>query len=228
MIRRPPSIAAFLRDEDGATLVEFALVISLFLLIFFGLLDFGRLAYHLVTAERAMQSAARIAAVRPAACPGVPNTISRNPAAPAEADYGTSCGAAGGPYCLAPNDGDPIECEGDATNPTAAEVWAQVRYALPGTATIDNLCFSYTYNDRMGFLGGPYVPVVTVRLQNVSFQFVTPLSALAGLAVPTPDITECDPTPKPLPVECQTGQCITLPSMSVSLPGEDLAQGGNG
>lgn len=209
--RHPRRPADFLRDETGATLVEFALVISLFLLIFFGLIDFGRLAYHLVTSQRAMQAAARIAAVRPAACPGVPDVIARLASATTTADYGTSCGAAGGPYCVNPG---PITCAGVATNPTAAEVWSQVNYALPGTATIANLRFTYTYDARMGFLGGPYIPIVTVQLQNVTFEFVTPLSALAAVAGAAPGGT--------------VGAPITLPGMSVSLPGEDLAQGGNG
>ena len=211
--RRP---ADFFRDETGATLVEFSLVISLFLLIFFGLIDFGRLAYHLVTSERAMQAAARIAAVRPAACRGVPDVITRHASAPASADYGTSCGAAGGPFCA--NSGI-FTCPGAAGGTelwelTDDEVWAQVRNTLPGTATIANLRFTYTYDPRMGFLGGPYVPIVTVQLQNVTFEFVTPLSALAAVAGATPGGT--------------VGSAITLPGMSVSMPGEDLAQGNNG
>ena len=41
---------------------------------FFGMLDFGRLGYQFVfAAERRCRSAARIAAVRPPACPGVPD-----------------------------------------------------------------------------------------------------------------------------------------------------------
>ncbi len=212
MINRSRRPADFLRDETGATLVEFAMVISLFLLIVFGLIDFGRLAYHLVTGERAMQYAARVAAVRPAACPGVPNIIQRLPSATSTADYGTSCGAAGGPYCVNPG---PITCAGSVNSPTAVEVWAQVRNTLPGTATIANLQFTYTYDSRMGFLGGPYVPIVTVRLQNVIFEFVTPLGALAAVAGATTASTLGE-------------QGITLPGMSVSLPGEDLAQGSNG
>ena len=50
------------RDNNGATLVEFAVVLALFLLIFFGLIDFGRLAFNYVTAEKAMQVASRVAA----------------------------------------------------------------------------------------------------------------------------------------------------------------------
>jgi TadE-like protein len=203
-------IIALLREEGGATMVEFAIVISLFLLIFFALIDFGRLAYHIVTAERAMHAAARIAAVRPAACPGVPEFLTISSSAPASTDYGTSC-SAGGPICQDPG---PVTCLGDASNATATEIWSQVAVVLPPESSISNLRFSYTYDARMGFLGGPYVPVVTVELEDVTFEFVTPLSSLAAVAGATSGGS--------------VGSPITLPSMSVSLPGEDLAQGENG
>lgn len=206
--RRGPS--GFVRDEGGATLVEFAIVISLFLLIFFGLLDFGRLAYHVVMAERSVHAAARIAAVRPPACPGVPEVLTRFNPNISTGDYGDSC--AGGSICRDPG---VISCVGVATNPTAAEVWAQVRTVLPATASISNLRFTYAYDARLGFLGGPYVPVVTVELEGVMFEFVTPLSALAVVAGATPGGT--------------VGAApVALPNISVSLPGEDLAQGENG
>lgn len=198
------------RDEDGATLVEFALVISLFLLIFFGLIDFGRLAYHVVTTERAMHLGARIAAVRPPACPGVPLTIALASGAPASTDYGTSCNA-GGAICQDPG---PVSCTGNLANPTAAEVWASVGVVMPPGSDVSNLRFSYTYDARLGFLGGPYVPVVTVEMEDVTFDFVTPLAGLASVAGVSGGSS--------------LATSITLPSMSVSLPGEDLAQGQDG
>jgi hypothetical protein len=201
----------FLKDEDGATLVEFAMVISLFLLIFFGLIDFGRLAYHVVTTERAMHAGARIAAVRPPACAGVPLTISLASSAPASTDYGISCNAPGGPFCQNPG---PVSCLGDMANPTAAEVWSAVGVVLPPGSDVSNLRFSYTYDARMGFLGGPYVPVVTVEMEDVTFDFITPLAGLAAIAGMTGGSS--------------LQSSITLPSMSVSLPGEDLAQGEDG
>ncbi len=212
---RTGSIRALLRrlrsDETGATLVEFAIVIGLFLLIFFSLIDFGRLAFHVVTTERATQAGARIAAVRPTACPGVPETLARAAGAPASIEYGTSCGA-GGPIC---HDPGPITCTGVATNPTAAEVWAVMRATLPPGATIANIRFTYSFDANLGFLGGPYVPVVTVELENVGFEFVTPLSALAVFAGATPEGPAFDAD-------------MVLPSQSVSLPAEDMAQGENG
>ncbi len=186
-------------------------MISLFLLIFFALIDFGRLAYHIVTTERATHAAARLAAVRPPACPGVPATIERDPAGTGTSDYGTSCNA-GGAICADPG---AISCTGLSTNATAAEIWAMVQTTLPPDAAISNLRFTYSYDPNLGFLGGPYVPVVTVELENVAFDFVTPLSALAAVAGATPGGTGIPGT-------------LMLPSQSASMPGEDLAQGENG
>jgi len=206
------SICAFNQNESGTTLVEFAVVLSIFLLLFFGLIDFGRLGFHYVNAEKAMQVAARVAAVRPPVCSGIPLINARGPipGGTLPPDFGTSC-RAGANICL--NVGT-VTCSGVAANNTANEIWALVAGALPNDAAINNLKFSYTYDNNLGFLGGPYVPVVTVELQNLNFQFVSPLGALVGLAG-----AAASPT---------LGADIPFPPMSVSLPAEDLALGENG
>ncbi|SDL41996.1 TadE/TadG family type IV pilus assembly protein [Aliiruegeria lutimaris] len=203
------TLATFRRDESGATLVEFALVLALFLLIYFGTIDFGRLAFHYVTAEKAMHSAARLAAVRPPACDGVPEFHQSDPlnTGTGATDYGTRCNA-GANICLAVGT---VSCSGNLNNPTVAEIWPMVRGTLPNTAGPEDLRFSYTYDSNLGFLGGPYVPVVTVELQNITFQFVSPLGALARLAGATNT--------------GNLGADIAFPAMSVSMPGEDLAHG---
>jgi hypothetical protein len=206
-----PGPAAFWRNQDGSTMVEFGIVISLFLLIFFGLIDFGRLAFHVVASERAVQAGVRIAASRPAACAGVPEMLTRAPDAPGDIEFGTSCNF-GGPVCMDPG---LISCSGSAGNATAAEVWQVVQPTLPPNASIANLRFSYGFDPNLGFLGGPYVPVVTVELEDVGFDFITPLSSLAVAAGAAPGGPAWD-------------NGLTLPSQSVSLPGEDLAQGEDG
>ncbi|MBP9181817.1 MAG: pilus assembly protein [Fuscovulum sp.] len=208
---RPGTPRSLPGDESGATLVEFAIVVSLFLLILFGMVDFGRLAYHVVTTERATHAAARLAAVRPPACAGVPDTNLRDTAGTGTYDYGTSCNA-GGAICDNPG---PVTCLGSAANATASEVWAVVQTTLPPEATISNIRFTYSYDPNLGFLGGPYVPVVTVELEDVAFDFVTPLSALAVVAGVAPGASAIPGS-------------LTLPSQSASTPGEDLAQGENG
>lgn len=204
-------LSRFRRDDDGAALVEFGIVLALFLLIFFGLIDFGRMAFHYVTAEKAMHVAARVAAVRPAACPGVPLNNLRGPLANGTAapNFGTSCSVAAN-VCAAPAT---VTCQGAASNPTASEIWSLIAGALPNDATIANLSFGYSHDSNLGFLGGPYVPVVTVELRDLDFTFVSPLAALAALAGGG---TQSD-----------LGGAIAFPSMSVSLPGEDLAMGSN-
>lgn len=202
----------FAADEDGVTLVELAIVLPLFLLIFLGLIDFGRMGHEYVLAEKAMQLAARTAAVRPAACAGVPEFNVRGSGLQAGLPprYGTLC-SAGSNFCVAVAE---VTCTGSAANPTAAEVWARVEPAMPSYATVANLRFRYTYDQRLGFVGGPYVPIVTVEIQNLNFQFVTPLAGLAGLATSG--------------ASNGVGPTFPFPRMSVSLPAEDLAQGVSG
>lgn len=200
------------RDEAGTTLVELAICLAIFLLLFFTLLDFGRLGFNWVASQKAVQMAARIAAVRPPACTGVPQTYQ---VGTATVPYGTMCNSAAG-VCHSVN----VTCSADLANATANEIWTRVRPLLPFNATPANLRFSYTTpattDERMGFLGGPLTPVVTVELQNLDFIYVQPLLGLARLA--GADTGTAANTLAPLPI----------PSMSVSLPGEDLALGADG
>lgn len=204
----------FAQDEDGSTLVEFAVVMPLFLLILFGLIDFGRLGFEYVMANKAIQLAARIAVARPPACvdvpgvPNVPNTNMRGPVANGSIPpyFGTNCRTAAN---VCANPGTSV-CDGKVSNATVAEIWGAVSALMPIDAVPSNLRFTYTFTSDLGFLGGPYVPMVTVEIQNLSFQFVTPLAALAAVAGSTGT-----PLPGSLP----------FPALSVSLPAEDLALG---
>jgi len=156
----------FKRDESGATLVELAIVLPVFLLIFLGLIDFGRMAFHYVATEKSVQVAVRVAAVRPPACAGVPEFIARGTTTiTPRPKFGTSC-RVGTNICADPGI---IQCSGATTNATAEEVWNIVRGAFPNDATIANLSFSYSSDPNLGFLGGPYTPVVTVEIQDLDF-----------------------------------------------------------
>jgi Flp pilus assembly protein TadG len=73
------------RRDRGQTLVEFALVLPVFMLLLFGLLDMGRFVYLNSTLSQAAREAARVAAVE-ASWLG-----STDP----------SCGTLGGPVCPA-------------------------------------------------------------------------------------------------------------------------------
>lgn len=199
------TLTRFRLGQAGTAIVELVVAVPLFLLLYLGLLDFARLGYTLVMAESALDMAARIAVVRPPACPGVATVNQRgsNVAPP----FGTSC-AAGSNICANPGT---VTCAGSTTNATAAEIWTAVSPLMPTGTTVANLTFSYSYDSNLGFLGGPYVPVVSVALQGASFQFVTPLAGLARLASGTPS---------------SLAASLNLPPLSAALPGEDLALGG--
>jgi len=197
--------------ESGTTLVELGLLIPLYLLIFLGLIDFGRMAFHYVSMEKGMQVAARVATVRPPACSGVPTTNDRGTSTVVPApSYGTKCSAGAG-ICANPGT---VSCAGSTTNATANEIWTIVQGTFPNSATAANLRFIYTYDNNLGFLGGPYVPVVTMEVQNLDFEFVNPLGVLVGLATST--------------AATGLGADIPFPALSVTLPGEDLAMGEDG
>lgn len=201
------------RDEKGTTIVELAFVIPLLLLLFFILLDFGRLTHTWVMAEKATQMAARMAAVRPAICAGVPQT--NEPGAGNTAKFGALCTSAGA-VCAAEVAPVIAPCSGSIANATASQIFTTISPLLPHSATAANLKFRYSYDANMNFLGGPYVPVVTVELQNLQFDFTSPLLGLARIAGAVNAGNASTPA------------AISLPSMSVSLPGEDLNLGGNG
>ena len=204
-------IDAFFRDESGATLVEFTITITLFLLIFFAIIDFGRLAFHISQAERTVYTAARIASVRPPVCNGVPITQAVLPpgAGNPAPRFGTLCRAGG--VCASFS----TTCTGSAGNPTAAEIWANSSATMPIGSTINNLQFTYASDPNLGFLGGPFTPIVTVELTGVNFTFATPIAGLAALVTGT--------TANP-----NLSSAVPFPAMSVSMPGEDLAAGNAG
>ena len=198
---------SFARDESGTTLVEFAIVMPLFLLILFGLIDFGRMGFEYVMANKAVQLATRVAVTRLPACAGVVTTNTRGTAVfSVPPIFGTDC-RAGANICAAPV---PVICNGNMANPTVAEIWGGVSALMPTGSSAANLRFSYAFTPELGFLGGPYVPMVTVQITNLNFQFITPLDALAALAG-----TANSGLPGSLP----------FPALSVTLPAEDLALG---
>ena len=197
----------FCADEGGASLVEFALVVTLFLFLLLGIIDFGRIGHMWVGANKATQLAARLAAVRPPACPGVPQFNVRGTALSPPA-FGALC-RAGSNICLpAPV----VACQGVATNATALEIYTAIRPLAP-TTTIDQMRYTYAFDPNLGFLGGPYVPMVTVEFTSVNFTFISQLrffvTALTGQ-------------------NSTLGTPLNMPGMSVSLPAEDLALGMDG
>lgn len=214
-----------IRDESGAAMVEFAIVAGLFFLIMFATFDFGRMVYAFVHVEKAAGIATRIAVARPAICNNVP--VSHLPPSGAGADHprsGTSCDFQAG-VCAVVN----VSCNLDGTvgaifpgdtsvtpalppaSITVNEIWSRIEGLMPAGTTADDITFRYQTDARLGYLGGPLTPVVTVEFDIPDFQFVSPIGGLIALASGQGTST--------------TWGTIAYPDFSVSLPAEDLKHG---
>lgn len=67
--------SVFLRDESGATAVEFVLILPLLLALIFGLIDFGRIGFVQVSVTAASREGARFSSLYSS---GIPNIQSLN------------------------------------------------------------------------------------------------------------------------------------------------------
>lgn len=206
----------FLAEESGAAMVEFAIVCAVFFLAFFQLFGFGLFASNNLMAEKATQLAARIAVVRPPVCSGVPDRILTSGITPAPR-FGTSCRA------------DPNTCAAQTTrtctgstlneadpDTTDGEIWMRIEPMLPSDVEITDLQFIYAQDPDLGYLGGPYTPMVTVNLTvpNDNPELLSLFSTISALAQ-----------------NAGGGAGFSAPQyrvISISLPAEDLNSGTGG
>ncbi|MGD8325461.1 MAG: pilus assembly protein [Sphingomonadales bacterium] len=178
-----------LKREDGAAAVELAIVALFFFVIFFAILDFGRLWYTYNVAEKATQVGARYAVVALPVYPtlqdfdaidagvAVGNGERLGPLALGEVTCtSTTCTCtetAGGNCAALPN---------ESTDDTAFEdIVFRMQMMMPQIQP-ENVTITYRHVG-LGFAGNPfgpdYSPTVTVRLTGMTFDFVTP--TLLGL-----------------------------------------------
>jgi hypothetical protein len=199
------AIKRVLGDERGGPLAEFALVIGLLFVFTIFVFEITRFFMQTAMSEYATHLAVRVAAVRPAACPGVPDVNER--AVGSTARFGVMCSDPSAPCIVAPTQ----TCAGVAGNPVVDEIFGIVQPLLPNGATPGDLQFQYEASN-LGFLGGPYVPMTTVRLQNLQHQFVLPIGQLFA---PWGGGGGGDGT-------------VPLGPMTATMPGEDLNVGTGG
>ena len=159
MIRK---LRTFLRKEDGSAAIEYvALLLPLIALVFTSLQI--ALAYHFsLTAQKAVEQGARIAAVRDAVHEGLPSTNELDTGSGLSA--GSACGFGA---CVDP--GGPWTCSGEtvATDPSCnvakfnaiRDEVARLAYLLDD----DDLSITYSYG-LLGFADGPFVPIVEVAI----------------------------------------------------------------
>jgi hypothetical protein len=192
------------RDERGGPLAEFALVIGLLFVMAILVFEMSRFFMQAAMAEYATHLAVRIAAVRPPVCPGVPDFNER--ATGSTARFGTMCSAASAPCAVVATQ----TCTGTAGNAVVDEIFGTVQPLLPNGATPANLQFQYE-STGLGFLGGPYVPMSSVSLQNLQHEFILPIGQLFA----------------PWGGAGGSG-AVPLSPLTAAMPGEDLNVGTGG
>jgi len=208
MMRAVRHILRFRRNEHGGVMVEYGLVMSLLLLLLFGLIDFGRMGFSYVMAQKGTERAVRQAVVMEPVCADVPVQNDRGILTGDTEDlkYGASCSIDAN-LCAAQAT---VSCTAAIDTASAAAIWGEISPLLPSNATPSNLQFTYRFDPNLGFLGGPYTPLVTAELVNLDFEFATPLGALAAAAGAT-DAND-------------VSNNFAFPSMSASLPAEALGR----
>lgn len=208
------------RRTDGASAVEFGLVCVPLLVITIGIMEFSFALYQWNVAEKATQMGARIAAVSDTVATGLDtyqglDTTALLGSAPMT-DFSSSAGSA-------------VVCTGDGSTGTCTNVKSSVyggaylaaahnrivnrmRTIFP-RVTASNVVVEYK-DIGLGFVGrcGP-VPAVTVRLQNMSFDFIVInllISLLPGVG------------------SGGVGSSIAMPEFAATMVGEDLNTQGDG
>jgi len=188
-------------DTRGASGAEFALVLPLLLILLFGLIDGGRFMWEFNRAEKATQMGARYAVVTdPVVGSGfydysfsINDGVPQGQQVPTDDFDNASC-SNGSCTCV----GGGI-CDAVAYDDTAFQAIVSRMSAFYPPITPDDVVVEYK-NVGVGYAGdpnGPDVePMVTVKLQNLSFR----------------------------PITCLVFACsITMPNFSASVTSEDLA-----
>lgn len=164
MIRK---LRLFLRRDDGSAAIEYVTLLLPLIALVFTSLQIA-LAYHFsLTAQKAVELGARIAAVRDAVHTGLPSTN--------ELDTGSGFGVGdecGFGACVDP--GGPWTCSGAtvATDPNCdLASFNEIRNEVARLAYLlddEDISITYSYG-LLGFADGPFVPIVEVAIEERPF-----------------------------------------------------------
>lgn len=203
-------------DQTGTTIIEFSIVMLLFFMLTFGLVEFGYMLWQYNSAAKAAQLGARLAAVSNPVWQDLPTiTDSGAPGSAWTTNYNVTCsGASASCSGTSPGgtgyDATAMQClvfgRSQSTPPcdtvcSEAGIGGQNgicdRYSRITPANV-SITYSHTNLGFSGRPGGP-VPTITLRLTGLQFNFIA-LGGLAGL------------------------QTVTMPDFVVTMTGEDLSR----
>jgi Flp pilus assembly pilin Flp len=173
----------FARDERGAGAAEFALIALVFIVFIFAIIDFGRLLWDVNSIATANQKGARYAVVNTYAAEkfnnidGIALGYGSGVTIPLDEVDSTECDASG---CT---NGYKLNSEAYEAIVDAMRPW------YPGIDREGVRVVVAYEHIGLGFSGNPFgsdvVPLVTVRLENAEFRFITPfVAALNPITLP--------------------------------------------
>ncbi|MGB0505171.1 MAG: TadE/TadG family type IV pilus assembly protein [Pikeienuella sp.] len=156
----------FLRDPNGAVTIEYVVLLLPLLALVFTSFQIA-LAYHFsLTAQKAVELGARIAAVRDpvfTALPEANTLVSSGEFLEGDSCASGACNDMGGPYSCSGAELGTGSCDAVAFAAISDEV-SRLAYLLDQ----DDLTITYYYG-ALGFAGGPFTPIVEVRIEERPF-----------------------------------------------------------
>jgi hypothetical protein len=180
-VRDVSVIRAFLRDEGGSSLVEFALVSFGLLSLTMAIIDFSRATWQWNAAQKATQVAARIAVVRDPLYLPIKFHFNCDPQPPVEL-LGMLClDSTASPPTMRPEcDFGTVVCTKEGCNGQAYETDQAQQFAetydamLRAYPFLEDAFVTITYTPTtLGFIGKPGGPIVevTAEISGVTFEF---------------------------------------------------------
>lgn len=191
----------FVKDERGAVLIEFSVVMVIMLLITFSIVEFALVFNKFNSAQKATQAAARVAATR-LVLEGIDDCgTATNQSA------GTDCADVPGStsWSVTCSGGSISGCNSDGFDEVVA---AAQRFYPEVTAEDIELVFSGT---AYGFVGrGKPVPAISVSINNITYDFVT-IGQLLNVLSPGSTFSET----------------LNIDTAQTTIIGEDIGEGGS-
>lgn len=196
-------MSSFSRNDSGATTAEFVLVLPVFILLVFGMIDVAGYAWRMNMAQKATQFGARMAVVTDPVVTALTTeeyvgqtvggvTLSQGDVIPAAALGEIDCSASGGtPSCSCPTAPCP-DTTVDSTGTAAFNRILQRMQGIEPSITSDNLVVEYR-GSGLGYAGDPggmqISPLTTVKLVNMQYSPWMGLFFAGGIGLPNVSYT---------------------------------------
>jgi Flp pilus assembly pilin Flp len=164
----------FIRNQGGASMAEYAVILMLLMILTFGIMDMGYALWQWNNAEKATQFGTRLAVVSGPLAPGLATFECGTAATVA----GESCAVSGNSFGIVTCTGTGCDGPYGFSQPEADRLLARMQLIFPQMQS-ENLIVEYE-DLQLAFDGrGSPVATVTVRIVNMNFEFLI-LNTLLG------------------------------------------------